>query len=167
MNMFSLFSNLRRKRKLHVRKAEAHDLSTLAQIHQTSFNQGWSDGELAKLISNDVYACLIATEAHGKPIGFILYRNIVDEAEIITIASSPSVRRKGVGKKLLENSIRNLQFARAKKYFLEVDENNEAAINLYKKYNFQIVGKREGYYAPASGPDQKRPAALVMERQLG
>jgi len=166
VKLLSLFSKFRREVKLHIRKAEERDLSILSQIHHESFKHGWSDGELGKLISNDIYTCLIAQERTSQPIGFILYRNIVDEAEIITIAIAKSARRKGIGEKLLETSIRNLQFARVTKYFLEVDETNQSAINLYKKFNFRPVGKRQGYYAPANTSDEKRPAALVMERQL-
>jgi len=165
--LLSFISKLLGEKKVYIRIAEARDLPILSQIHSESFRQGWSDGELGKLISNDTYTCLIARISTSKPVGFILYRNVLDEAEIITIATSSSARRSGVGRKLLQASIRNLQFARAKKYFLEVDETNQPAVNLYKKHAFQIVGKREGYYTPSGEGDEKRPAALVMERQLG
>lgn len=164
--MLSLISKFLGEKKIYIREAEARDLPILSQIHNESFRHGWSDGELGKLIANDAYTCLIARITAAKPIGFILYRTVLDEAEIITIATSPSARRSGIGYKLLEASIRKLQFARVKKYFLEVDETNQPAIKLYKRYAFQTVGKREGYYASSTVGDEKRPTALVMERQL-
>jgi ribosomal-protein-alanine N-acetyltransferase len=52
----------------------------------------------------------------------------------------------------------------AKKLFLEVDENNAAAIALYKKHGFAGIGTRKGYYPR---PDGTPATALVMARDLG
>ena len=75
--------------------------------------------------------------------------SIVDEAHITLLAVHPDYRRQGLGQllllELLKDAIaRNLAWAT-----LEVNENNLAAVNLYKKYGFQIAGKRKNYYQPA------------------
>lgn len=164
--MFSFLTNVKGRQRVYIRQSVREDFPVLAEIHHSSFARGWSDGEFAKLLGNESYVCLTACRKTETPIGFILYRNVLDEAEIITIAVSVSARRKGVAQQLLDASIRNLQFSRVNKYFLEVDENNSEAIALYKKSGFSLVARREGYYSPSEASDEKRPAALVMERQL-
>lgn len=49
------------------------------------------------------------------------------------------------GKKLLENLI-NKSKNIASSITLEVNTENEIAINLYKKYGFKNLGKRKNYY---------------------
>lgn len=70
---------------------------------------------------------------------------VLDEAHIANIAVKKTLRKNGIGSKLLENLI-----AEAKKYTssitLEVNEKNLPAISLYQKYGFQTLGKRKKYY---------------------
>jgi len=95
--------------------------------------------------------CLFETESLARPkiIGIGCLWSIVDEAHITLLAVHPDYRRQGLGQlllfKLLEDAIaRKLAWAT-----LEVNENNLTAVNLYKKYGFQIAGKRKNYYQPA------------------
>ncbi|MDJ0613394.1 MAG: N-acetyltransferase [Rhizobiaceae bacterium] len=162
------FKGLRKPVSLVVEDAEEGDVSHLADIHREGFTQAWSDGELAKLIANDSYFCLVAREKgkSGKPpSAFVLVRTAADEAEVITIATRKSVRRKGAARQLLDAAVRKLQADRAISLFLEVDENNDPAISLYRKLGFKTVGERKGYYA---SQDREKPStALVMQRDLG
>ena len=50
-----------------------------------------------------------------------------------------------------------------KRLFLEVRENNDAAIKLYKKCSFKTIGRRKGYY---SSHQADNIDALVMQYQL-
>ena len=78
--------------------------------------------------------------------------SIAEEAHITLLAVHPNFRRQGLGQLLLfvllEDAIsRNLEWAT-----LEVNINNRAAIDLYQKFGFEVVGKRKGYYQ-ATGED--------------
>ncbi len=78
--------------------------------------------------------------------------SIAEEAHITLLAVHPDNRRQGFGElllfSLLEDAIaRKLEWAT-----LEVNVNNTAAIALYQKFNFSVVGKRKGYYQ-ATGED--------------
>ena len=172
--MFTLFNAFMRgynaKSDILVQKAEKRDISSLAEIHASSFKHAWSDGELEKMFSNENYLCMVAhpprTEK-SKPSGFVFIRSVLDEAEIITIATDPNIRRKGVARKLLQETIRKLEFDRAQKLFLEVDEANKAAINLYKSLGFKTISERSGYYSDGENPKSKKSTALVMQLELG
>ncbi len=152
---------------IHIKAVEKTDLALLAEIHAASFSHGWSDGELAKVVGNESYDCLVAQFTKGKPAGFVLVRSILDEAEIITIATSPNARRKGVARELMRATIRKLEYDRKTKLFLEVDEANLAAVKLYKTLGFKQIAEREGYYSNSENETDKKSTALVMQLNLG
>ena len=87
-------------------------------------------------------------------IGFIHIQDLIDEIDIIDIVIDEEYRRKGYGKSLI-NYIFDLY--KDKKVILEVSVDNEAAVNLYKSLNFNVINVRKGYY---NGID-----ALVMEKK--
>lgn len=172
--MFTLFNAFMRgynaKADFLVQPAAKHDMSTLARIHAASFKHAWSDGELEKMFSNKNYLCLVAhppKTVRSEPSGFVFVRSILDEAEIIIIATDPDIRRKGVARKLLQETIRKLEFDRKDKLFLEVDEANKAAINLYESLGFKTINERSGYYSDVDNPKGKKSTALVMQLELG
>lgn len=72
---------------------------------------------------------------------------MVDEAHVTTIATHPSVRRRGVGELLLTSLIDIAFDIGARWVTLEVRVSNEAAKALYRKYGFQIVSTRPRYYS--------------------
>lgn len=148
---------------------EKSDLAVLSKIHHSSFNHGWSDGDIEKMVSNQNYDSFVAhppKTKKSKPLGFVLARRIADEAEIITIAISPDARRKGIASQLMRSVIRKLQYDRTSKLFLEVDEANSAAVAMYKALGFVQVGKREGYYSSKKQDAAKKSTALVMQLEL-
>lgn len=79
-----------------------------------------------------------------KLIGFIHLVKLVDELEIINIVVEKQYRNKGIGSKLLEYVINKIDGIN--NVFLEVNVNNEAAIKLYKKFNFEVINVRKKYY---------------------
>lgn len=172
--MFSMFNAFMKgymsKVEIVVHPAQKVDLEHLSKIHYVSFSKGWSDGELEKMLSNDNYQSFVAhppKTSKSKPSGFVFVRSILDEAEIITIATNPKVRRKGIARQLMSAVIRQLEYDRKSKLFLEVDEANLAAVKLYKSLGFKKIAEREGYYSDTKSDTEKRSAALVMQLELG
>ncbi|MGB1234267.1 MAG: GNAT family N-acetyltransferase [Planktomarina sp.] len=82
----------------------------------------------------------------GTPDSFLILRVIVDEAEIITIATHPSHRRKGLAGKTLQVAINECANKNATRLFLEVAADNSPAIALYDSQGFAPIGLRKGYY---------------------
>lgn len=132
------------------------DAAILAAIHATAFPPGaaWDAGTLETLLRLDGTFALRAGEE-----GFVLARQTMDEAEILTLAVRPSARRRGIGAALVNTALAAVGAAGAKAMFLEVAEANEAAIHLYAAAGFTRIGLRRDYYAPGSH-------ALAMRRAL-
>jgi ribosomal-protein-alanine N-acetyltransferase len=79
-------------------------------------------------------------------VGYLYYSLIYDRIEINQIEVLEEERRKGIASKLMEYLIKkNLSIT------LEVKKTNISAINLYKKYGFNEVAVREGYYNGVDG----------------
>jgi [ribosomal protein S18]-alanine N-acetyltransferase len=78
--------------------------------------------------------------------GFIVIRQVHHEVEILNLAVEPQERRKGVGARLLEEAMEHAAKNGAVRTFLEVRLSNEAALKLYRRYGFGVVGRRVGYY---------------------
>ncbi len=139
---------------MSLRAALAEDAAILAALHAAAFDKPWSAGEIAALMATPgVFALTIDGQ------GFILCRAIAGEAEILTLAVTPAARRLGVGRALVEAAAGLAATQAATSLFLEVADDNVAALALYASAGFERVGLRKGYYA--SGAD-----AVVMRRAL-
>ncbi len=141
--------------------ATTGDAATLAEIHALAFRDAWSAGEITALIGGAGAFGFVARQ-DGEISGFVLCRTIADEAEIFTLATTPGRRRRGVASGLIEVASTHAAARGAAKLFLEVAEDNKAAIALYRGFGFEQVGVRSGYYSRAGGAI----AALVMRRDL-
>lgn len=79
-------------------------------------------------------------------IGYGGFWFIEGEAHISTIATHPDYRGKGLGEVLLTGMLARAVQLNAEYAVLECRVSNTAAITLYRKYEFEVVGKRKNYY---------------------
>ncbi|MBN1310392.1 MAG: ribosomal protein S18-alanine N-acetyltransferase [Anaerolineae bacterium] len=87
------------------------------------------------------------TNGHPRPlIGYSGMWHIADEAHISTIAVHPDWRGRKLGELLVWSMIRQAMRQRAGQVTLEVRVSNAPAQNLYRKYGFEVLGTRKGYY---------------------
>ena len=139
-------------RSLHVM-----DAPRMAQIHTESFFKGWDAEAMATHLQKDL--CF----GHGRPLdGFVIISHAADQAEILTIAIDPALRRQGLARKLLDIAETELADLGVDTLFLEVAEDNTAAIAFYKASGFEPIGKRPAYYKRAMG----RVGALTYRKRL-
>jgi ribosomal-protein-alanine N-acetyltransferase len=89
-------------------------------------------------------------------VGFSGFWMMMKEAHIIAIGVRNGYRRLGIGEGLLIETIELAQILNANVVTLEVRASNEIAQELYKKYGFQVVGRRPRYYS-SDGED-----AIIM-----
>ncbi|MCQ4609619.1 ribosomal protein S18-alanine N-acetyltransferase [Corynebacterium sp. CCUG 61414] len=73
------------------------------------------------------------------------------EFEIHTIGVAPEVQRRGVGRELMDQLVHTADLLDGP-MFLEVRTDNSAALGMYERYGFSVVGTRKNYYQP-SGAD--------------
>jgi [ribosomal protein S18]-alanine N-acetyltransferase len=124
---------------------------TLSRLHTECLGKTWSEAEIEALLVRKEIGCYLS-ELDGKVSGFILFQCVGDEGEIINMGVVPSARRKGTGASLLEEALGHCRAQKVASLWLEVAEDNEAAIGLYKKLGFIAQGRRKSYYATKTGP---------------
>lgn len=129
----------------------------MAQVHTAAFERPWDAAAFAALIAQPGVTAL------GDADGFILIRTVADEAEILTLAVIPAVRRRGQGRALVQAAAIQARAAGAQRLFLEVAEDNAAATALYRQAGFAEVGRRARYYPRTGGEDA---AALLLALNL-
>lgn len=141
-----------------------HARHVAALHHQGGFARGWEPGECAALLADPlVTADGVFAGATPNPIGFVMSRKAADEAEILSIVVAPSRRGGGFARTLLGAHLARLAATGIAQVFLEVEEGNLPAENLYRHFGFREVGRRKGYYPK---PDGGRAAAIAMRLDL-
>jgi ribosomal-protein-alanine N-acetyltransferase len=143
-------------------RAAASDARALAMLHAGAFSRGWSEEEFETLLIDRMVVTHVA-RMRRSVVGFIMSRVVEDEAEILSVAVSPSCQGRGIARQLLMLNLRTLAGHGVREIFLEVEENNRPARKLYDRNGFVQVGHRAAYYKDAGGHPA---AALVMQRQL-
>lgn len=146
---------------IEIQVAAVEAAEGFASLHREAFEAPWSATELATLLSGPGSLALSAW-IEGHLAGFVLCRAVADEAEVLTLASAPAARRRGVAKALLAAAQQVAASRGVEALFLEVAADNQAALALYRGLGFRQVGARAGYYRPRSGPVD----ALIMRRDL-
>jgi [ribosomal protein S18]-alanine N-acetyltransferase len=140
-------------------EARPSDASAICALHTASFQRGWGEDEVYRLLIEKTVVAHRAVSGTTM-IGFILSRLAAGEAEILSIAIAQRQRGRGYARPLLDLHLRRLAGLGARTVFLEVDERNAAARALYRRAGFYDVGRRQGYY-------QTGASALVLRRDLG
>jgi [ribosomal protein S18]-alanine N-acetyltransferase len=153
-----------RRKEYVYEKLRTTDSVDIARLHTQGFHRAWNDGEFRSFLNEPTIFGFIARPLGRakKPVGFALVRFAADEAEILTIVVDKAQRRNGIGMSLMETVLRSLHKLRAKTLFLEVDEQNSGAVNLYKNLGFVQVARRPSYYDTPNG----KSSALVMRLDL-
>lgn len=131
--------------------ASAADLAALAALHGECFpGESWDESALHALWRHDGAWCGVAWH-QGSPTGFVLARLAGGEAEILTLCVRPQMRRRGVARALLDALLTQLEQLAVAEIYLEVAEDNLAALALYHTSGFKLVGRRTAYYRSQDG----------------
>lgn len=150
-----------------IAEADVRDAEALAALHARSFSDGWSAKFIANLIASPGTTALTAREEGGAPCAFILARVAADEAEILTLAVDPAMRRRGLGRALVVAAALRASAGGARTLFLEVETGNDAARALYSGLGLHDVGLRPGYYRDAPGMPARDARTLKAQLPLG
>lgn len=127
-------------------------LNKIVALHKQCFpDKPWSESDFMDLKKS---GCEIVASDNG----FIVWRVVADQAEIITIGVAPDARRSGIAESMILLMEQELKKQSIVNIFLEVSEVNYPAKKLYEKLGFTVVGKRPKYY---DGID-----AIIMSKAL-
>lgn len=151
--------------RIDLRTGTAVDLPIVDRLMQQAFDarfgEAWTHNQVLGLLAMPGVWLTLATLGE-EPAGFALSRRVLDEAELLLLATVPQFRRRGVGAALLRSIIADASAQGAQTLHLEVRSGNEA-IKLYGAAGFAKVGERHQYYR---GPLGQAFDALTYRREL-
>ncbi|CAN5310552.1 hypothetical protein BH10PSE15_BH10PSE15_09870 [soil metagenome] len=148
-----------------LRGGSVADLGIVDQIMHAAFDprygEAWTRNQCIGILSMPGVWLTIASVG-GESAGFALSRLVVDEAELLLLATLPRLRRRGVGGALLRSVVADSMTRGAVSLHLEVRDGN-GAIHLYRDSGFSKVGERLRYYR---GTDGHAYDAFTFRREL-
>jgi len=140
-------------RELQIVPATAEMLPEILRLEEACFSAPWTRKMLeAELTGNQFAHFLVAMDQEdaGAPVGTIVgyhcFWIVFEELRLMNLAVRESMRRRGIGRALVTESIR-LGLAQATtRAVLEVRATNEAARILYQRMGFVQISTRPKYY---------------------
>jgi len=122
------------------------DLDQVLAIENDSFPNPWNRSYfIHELEKNDISELYVLVE-NDEVIAYGDIWYMFENCDLTNIAVKRQYRNKGYGSKMLKYLIKTAAKKGCEFMHLEVDVLNDAAINLYKKYNFETVRTRKKYY---------------------
>lgn len=130
-----------------IRSMTLEDLPQVLSIESEIFSTPWSIRSFMYEVNHDKSIFKVAI-VKDHVIGYICLRTLFDVTNVLNLAVSQKFLRKGVAGMLLLSAIEDNSRSNrdVKSYFLEVRSSNAAAIQLYTKFGFKVIGRRKGYY---------------------
>lgn len=111
-----------------------------------NYDEFWTNAVLEDEFNNENSKYFVAIDENDEIIAFGgLWFNI-DEVHVMNIAVKKEFRRQHVGTELLEFLVAEAKKENKNCITLEVREDNVPAIELYKKLEFDEIGRRKKYY---------------------
>lgn len=136
-----------------IRRATPDDAPTIAALEAAAAGDPWSLAQVrATLERPTTHAWLVGDPARGH----LLTTQVLDEAEILTIAVHPAHRRRGLARQLLTCAEAAWQSHGVVTAWLEVRVSNVAARALYRSRGWVDVDVRSRYYADGSDAARMR-----------
>lgn len=129
----------------------------LAQIHASGFEEAWDENSLNSLIQKSFHFGYALSDERNIQ-SFVIVSKIMDEAEILTLATDEKARGKGYATLLMQHLTKTLYAQGCQKLLLEVAIDNLAALRLYHRIGFETIGRRKSYY--------KRPNGLTIDAEI-
>lgn len=149
------------------------DLPDVMRIDAASFPKPWPEPSWRHEITANANArCWVARAAgppptlwqrlfgrprpRGEVLGLVCMWIVFDEAHIATIAVRPDARGRRIGDALMHTCVQQARTEHCTRMLLEVRVSNIVAQGLYRRYGFQVIGRRPRYYT------DNQEDALVM-----
>ena len=145
------------------RPAGADDVGAIVAIERAAFTDPWTATSFFELLGRSEIVFEVATSVGvdgGVVVGFAVAYLVDYEGDLANLAVGDSVRRQGVGRRLLGHVLDIARSRGVRIIFLEVRESNDAARALYASEGFMEVGRRAKYYV--------RPTedALILRKEF-
>jgi ribosomal-protein-alanine N-acetyltransferase len=146
---------------IEYREMSTLDVPVLVGIEKEVFPESpWSAAQFREELSGVPKSrrYLVAHEA-GAIVGYAGIALAGNVADLHNVAVIPSYRKRGIASHLLDELERWAATKKVSALMLEIREGNEEAFPLYKKRGYEVIARRDNYYATGVH-------ALVMRKEI-
>ena len=140
-----------------IRPMTSADVPAVAALEKLCFSDPWSERSIASELENPLSLWLV-WEEDGTAAAYLGVQRVPPQADVMNVAVSPALRRRGIARALFAEMQRRLP--EIDELFLEVRASNSGAIALYQSLGFVQVGRRPNYYL------DPREDALILRKEL-
>lgn len=129
--------------KIEIKRIDTESAYLAAELEKICFSEPWS---AQGILDESERGCFLAAYVDGVFAGYAGMTSVLDERDICNVATDPKFRGMGVGRALVKALIDDAVLTGASVVMLEVRKSNSAAIALYEKAGFVLVGQRKNFY---------------------
>ncbi len=129
-------------------KDDFHSFAKCQELDRLYFAWPWGHSHWQDLAKDSQNYSLFTIGSENELTGLALYYIPPSSSlvHLLKLIMTPSVRRQGWGQKLLLKSMQDLQKINRSEFYLEVEENNTVALNLYNKIGYKILCRKKDFY---------------------
>ena len=142
---------------INIRKINSKNSKSCYELDLKTINH-WNQNQWVNELEKD-YVNAIAIYLNNSMAGVCVFLKIYDELEIRYLSVHPSYKRRGLGKKLINNIIKECKNERITRIILEVSSKNMQALSFYEYFGFETISIRKKYYRDGSD-------ALLKEKKM-
>lgn len=159
---------------VELRAATQADLLAVYRIEKASFPQPWPFSAFESFLGEPAFLVAVDGSEQGaggrvvesgdeRIVGYLVADSVPNHGHVIghvkDLAVAPDRRGEGIARRLLSAGLSILASEGDARVKLEVREDNEPAISLYREFGFELQRRIPQYYADGE-------TALVMERSI-
>ena len=142
-----------------IRRALPEDAAAIYGIENEISRHPWTEDQIREEIEFcQAYTCV--AETGGRIVGFATMQNAAEFAHINELGVLASQRRRGLGRRIMEDLIREAEERGCDTVSLEVRRSNAPALALYRSFGFRQEGVRRDFYR------DPQEDALVLVKKL-
>ncbi|MCA0295903.1 MAG: GNAT family N-acetyltransferase [Actinobacteria bacterium] len=141
--------------------ARTEDLADILALEQAGFEpaEQWSETAWAEELANPDRHVVAQLDLDAHVVGVATFSRVEESADLLRVLVRPDARGRGIGASLVRAGLDWAAAVGAHQMLLEVSPENESAVGLYRRLEFEPISTRRDYYGPGR-------SALVMMRTL-
>ena len=136
------------EREIRIRHASPKDIPAILQVQRQAPEAGrWSEEDYAGFLPAEDTVFFLGEESGEQGVvAFLLGRLLSDEMEVLNLAVLPAMRRRGIGRRLLDEAVAQGMAKGVRQCWLELRASNQGALAFYRAQGFDEARRWARYY---------------------
>ena len=130
-----------------IRPAQAEDVPAVAALEGEVFTDPWPARLYLQEVGQPLRFQRVICDSGERVAAYLFASWQADELHILKVATHPLYQRQGLAAVLLEAARGEALRRRGRGLVLEVRPSNRAAISVYDRLGYELLGRRPHYYA--------------------